>query len=423
VSAGTLVVGSGQAALQLAVSLREFGDTEPITLVGAEAHSPYQRPPLSKAFLHGTTEAASLALRTPDFYTQQRITLVSGERVTRLEDGIAATDGGRTLRYQRLALAVGVRPRRLPVPGTDLSGVHYLRDLGDAERLRERLTAGRRVVVVGGGFIGLEVAAAATAHGCAVTVVEAADRLLARAVAPAISEFYRHAHLSRGVDVRTGVSVVAIHGHPSSGQDNSARNKAPNSVREIELGDGSRLPADVVLIGIGAEPRLELARQLGLRCQGGIEVDRFARTSRPEIVAAGDCTLCPEPLSGQGLVRIESVQNAQAQARAAAASLAGRLEPHAGVPWFWSDQGDLKLQIAGLSHPGDLHVVRGSMAEERFSVLHYRAGRLVAADSVNQAADHLAVRAALARGVDLPAELAADAARPLKHLLLDRRSA
>jgi 3-phenylpropionate/trans-cinnamate dioxygenase ferredoxin reductase subunit len=415
---GTLIVGASQAGLQLAVSLRQLGDTEPIALVGEERHPPYQRPPLSKEFLAGHADAESLAFRSPAYYADAGIDLVSGERVTgitlagsgRPGSGAARTSGGRTLSFDRLALTVGAGPRRLDVPGAGLDGICSLRDRDDAAELRTRLGSASRVVVVGGGFIGLEAAAVARGLGKDVTVVEAADRLIARAVAPVVSEFYLQAHRRRGTRVLLSTGVTGFEG-------------TDGRVGAVRLSDGSTLPADLVLVGVGVVPRTELAEQLGLECDGGIVVDACARTSNPHITAAGDCTVQPHPLTGLGRIRLESVQNAVAQATAAAATLLGRPEPARTVPWFWSYQGDLKLQIAGLAAGYDEYVVRGEPDDERFSVLYYRRGELLAVDAVNSPADYMAVRKALTDGRTVPAALAADPATPLKTLLTARTDA
>ena len=405
-TARTLVVGASQAGLQVAVSLRERGDTAPISLVGAESSAPYQRPPLSKEFLSGASDRNALLFRTPAFYEQAQIDLVLGERVTSLSlaDGTASTASGRTITFDRLALTVGARPRRLTVPGAELDGVSYLRDVEDATQLAARLAAASRVVVVGGGFIGLEAAAAARAQGKHVTVVEAADRLVARAVAPVVSEFYRSAHERRGTRVLLSAAVAEITG-------------ADGRVTGVLLADGTSLPADLVVVGVGVVPRTELAEQLGLECDGGIVVDAHARTSVPSVVAAGDCTVRPHPVTGEGRVRLESVQSAVVQATTAAATLLGRLEDDVTVPWFWSNQGDLKLQIAGLSAGYDSCVVRGEPDQERFAVLYYSDGQLLAVDALNSPADYLAVRKALTDGIPIPAEVAADAGTPLKAAL------
>jgi 3-phenylpropionate/trans-cinnamate dioxygenase ferredoxin reductase subunit len=405
-SAGTLVVGASQAGLQLAVSLRELGDTDPITLIGEEIHPPYQRPPLSKELLAGTADAASLAFRTPEFYAEQGIELVVGECVTKLSltPRVATTASGRELLFDRLALTVGAAARRLSVPGADLDGVLCLRDLDDALALQARLATATRVVVIGGGFIGLEAAAAARLHGREVTVVEMADRLLARAVAPVVSEFYRAAHERRGTRVLLSTGVQRL-----AGRD--------GRVAGVVLADGTELPADLVVVGIGVVPRTGLAEQIALECDGGIVVDAHGRTSDPTIVAAGDCTVRPHPLTGQGRVRLESVQSAVEQATTAATALLGRTPGTPSVPWFWSNQADLRLQIAGLSTGYDQHVVRGEPDSERFSVLYYRDGRLLAVDAVNNPVDYMAVRKALTNGIAIPAERAADATTPLKSLL------
>ena len=405
---GVLIVGGGQAAMQLAISLRELGWQEAVTIAGDEPYAPYQRPPLSKAFLSGNAEATTLEFRSAEHYERERITVLTRQRVTSVRaaaaggPGVAVTESGARLEFGRLALATGARPRLLTVPGTDLAGICYLRDAGHAIALRERLAAAQRVLVVGGGFIGLEAAAAATARGKAVTVVEAAGRLIGRVVAPAISDFYAAAHRRRGVRVLLGTAVSRFEG-------------ADGTVSGAHLSDGDFVPADLVVIGIGAEPRTELAEQLGLACAGGIVVDAFARTSDPAIVAAGDCTVTPHPAAADGsLVRFESYGHATDHAKVAAATLAGAPAPYDAVPWFWSDQGTLKLQIAGLSAGFDQTVLRGDPAAERFSVLYYRDGRLLAVHAVNSPRDYLAVRRALAAGQEIPPEAAADPDKPLR---------
>ena len=413
VDTGTLIVGASQAGLQVAASLRELGDERAVTLVGEEPHAPYQRPPLSKELLVTDQDAASVSLRNPEWFAQASIDLVTGEQVTQVRlpaggtAGTATTSTGRALSFSRLALTVGAAVRRLEVPGADLDGVCYLRDVDQALDLRSRLASAQRVVVVGGGFIGLEAAAAARSLGKDVTVVEMAERLIARAVAPVVSEFYRAAHERRGTTLRLSCGVQEVTG------DESGR------VTGVVLADGERLPADVVLIGVGILPRTELAEQLGLTCDRGIVVDRYARTSADGVVAAGDCTVLPHPLTGVGMVRLESVQNATSQGALAAASLMGRFEHTPTVPWFWSYQGDLKLQIAGLATGFDNHVVRGEPDDERFSVLYYRGDQLLAVDAVNNPSDYLVVRKALAQGIALPADRAADVSTALKALLAE----
>lgn len=404
---GVLIVGASQAGAQLATSLREFGATCPITLVGAEQHLPYQRPPLSKAFLAGKTEADALLLRSAAYYADNAIDVVTGERIESVEmnsaGGTATGATGRTFVFDRLALTLGGTPRQLEVPGADLNNVHYLRDLTDATSLRAGLAAAERVVVVGGGFVGLEAAAVANAMGKHVVVVEALDRLMARAVAPAVSSFYAEAHRRRGVEVLLNTGVVGLSG-------------TNGTVAAVELSDGSDLPADIVLIGIGLIAHTDLARQIDLDVSGGgIVVDEHARTSRADTVAAGDCTTLRV---ADGLLRIESVANAIAQARAAAATLASAQDPLKAVPWFWSDQADLKLQIAGLNAGYDDVVLRGKPDSESFSALYYRDGGLIAVDAINAPRDYMAVRKILELGGSVPREAADDLRVELKSFIV-----
>jgi 3-phenylpropionate/trans-cinnamate dioxygenase ferredoxin reductase component len=435
---GVLIVGGGQAAVHLASTLRDLGWQAAVTIVSEEDHAPYQRPPLSKAFLSGNAQPTTLEFRSAEHYERDRITVLTGQRVTDVRaaapgrPGAAVTEDGGRLEFGHLALATGARPRLLAVPGADLAGICYLRDVGHALELRERLAAAQRVLVVGGGFIGLEAAAAATARGKTVTVVEAADRLIGRVVAPAVSDFYAAAHRRRGVRVLLGAAVSrfegtgpastgpastgpASTGPASTGPASTGPASTGGTVTGAHLRDGGFVPADLVIIGIGAEPRTELAERLGLACAGGIVVDAFARTSDPAIVAAGDCAITPHPAAADdSLVRFESYGHAIDHAKVAAATLAGVPAPYDAVPWFWSDQGSLKLQIAGLSGGFDQAVLRGDPGEERFSVLYYRGGRLLAVHAVNCPRDYLAVRRALAAGQQIPAEIVADAGQPLR---------
>jgi 3-phenylpropionate/trans-cinnamate dioxygenase ferredoxin reductase subunit len=352
-----------------------------------------------------------MMLRAPDYLADRGITLITGDRVERItlaandSGGEAATTSGRRLAFDRLALTVGARPRLLTVPGADVDGVRYLRTADDASTLRDLQTDARSVVVVGGGFIGLEAAAVARAQGKTVTVVEAGDRLIGRAVAPVVSEFYLAAHRRRGVDVRLGTQVIEVE-------------RRDSRISGVVLSDGTRIPADLMIVGIGVQPCTELAEQLDLELSGGIVVDQFARTSLSGVVAAGDCTVQPHPLGGEGWVRLESVQNAVSQAKTAAATLAGRHLPNDAVPWFWSDQYDLKLQIAGLSSGYDDYVIRGDVSAETFSVLYYCSGELLGVDAVNAGADYMAVRKALTQGATISAAAAADTSTPLRECIV-----
>jgi len=404
----TLIIGASQAGVQVATSLRELGDEAPITLVGGEAHPPYQRPPLSKAFLAGKVGPDELSFRAPQWYRDKDIELVCGEKVTGValpqdgRPGRATTGAGRTIDFDRLALTVGGRARRIGVPGKELDGICYLRHLDDAGELRRRLASAQHVVVIGGGFIGLEAAASARAAGKEVTVVDIADRLLARTVAPVVSDFYLQAHRRRGTRVLLGTGIVAFRGEHGR-------------VTGVELSDGRTLSAEIVLVGVGLEPRTELAEQIGLEVDGGIVVDTRARTSHPAVVAAGDCTVTAHPHHGS--LRLESVQNAVAQAKTAAATLLGVTPPDPGVPWFWSDQADLKLQVAGLNSGYDDVVVRGEPSSESFSALYYRDGRVVSIDAVNAPRDYMAVRRILEIGGTVPRHAAADTGIALKEHL------
>lgn len=408
----TLIVGASQAGVQLAATLRELGDDRPIVLVGDEPHAPYQRPPLSKAYLTGEITSEELIFRTDEWYAQHDVEVVGGETVVAIErdpagGGEAVCASGRRIPFARLALTTGASPRRLELPGIDLPGVHYLRSADDAAAIADCLASARSLVVIGGGFIGLEVAASARKRGLAVTVLEAAPRLVGRVVSEQTSAFYLDAHRRRGIDVVLDARIAAIEG--------------VDAVSGVRLDDGTVVPADVVLVGVGVVPRTELAEQLGLEVDGGIVVDSACRTSDPSIVAAGDCALMPNPYARGALprVRLESVHNALEQAKVAAATLLGTPADYRTTPWFWSDQADLKLQIAGLSTGYDQTVLRGDPATERFSVLYYRDGELIAADCINQPLDFMAVRSVLARGATIPVDAAADVSLPLKKSVVE----
>jgi 3-phenylpropionate/trans-cinnamate dioxygenase ferredoxin reductase subunit len=409
---GVLIVGACQAGVQLATSLREFGWTAPITLVGAERHLPYERPPLSKRALLEGVVPADLALRSESFFADQNVELVLGEQVTQVEvapdgRGSAVTGSGRRLRFRRLALTVGARPRVLDLPGADLRGIHYLRDNDDASLLRSALVDAPEIVVIGGGFIGLEVAATARKLGCAVTVVLADDRLMARAVSPFTSNHFQLAHESHGVGIRCATLPEEFLG------DETGR------VTGVQLADGAVLTADVVIIGVGAQPRTELAAQLGLTVEGGIVVDEHAVASDGVTVSAGDCTVWPAPGTPRGRMRFESVNAATEQAKVAAATLTGHPRPWSGTPWFWSDQFDLKLQVAGIVPENGETVLRIAPDALGSSVLHYAGDRLVAAECVNRPADFMAAKSALAAGKTIDPSRAADVGVRLKSLIAE----
>lgn len=404
-TAGVVIVGGGQAGFQVAASLRAGGYAGPVQLVSAEPHPPYQRPPLSKGLLLGKTEPDRLLFRQRAFYEAQGIELLLSESVTAIDRAAraVATATGRVLPYDACVIATGTRARPLAVPGTEFDGVLYLRTLDDSEILGRRLADAERVVVVGGGFIGLEVAAAARTLGRGVTVLEAADRLMGRAVAPMVSSFYADLHRGRGVELVLGARITAIEGEGGR-------------VRAVALAGGERHPADLVVVGIGVVPNVELARAAGLACEDGILVDEHGRTSDPSVFAAGECTSHPNRFAG-GRVRLESVQNAVDQAKAVAAAIQGHHAPYDEVPWFWSDQYEVKLQMAGISRGHEREVLRGNPASGRFSVFYFKDGRLIAVDSVNRPGEHLLARRLLAAGTALTPEQAADEGFDLKRAL------
>ena len=392
---GVVVAGNGQAGFQAAVSLRKEGYQGPVVLVGEEPGLPYQRPPLTKEYMTGNGGAETVRLRPEPFYEKQGIELVAGERVERVERGErrAELSSGRALGYEHLVLALGSRPRALRVPGADLDGVHLLRTLADAELLRARLAGAREVVVVGGGFIGLELAAAAAKRGAGVTVVEALDRTMARVVSPEMSHHFTGLHEAAGTTVLLRTGVEAIEG-------------TGGRVTGLELSDGSSLPADLVVVGVGVVPNTAPAEQAGLEIDDGVVVDELLATSDPAISAIGDCAAYPSRHAG-ARVRLESVQNATDHGRCVAARISGRPEPYTSVPWFWTDQHGRKLQIAGLTPAAEETVVRGDPGEGAFSVLCFRGGRLTGVESVNRMADHMAARRLLAAACELTPEQAA----------------
>ena len=404
-----LIVGAGQAAVQAAESLRAGGYAGDITLLGDEAHGPYHRPPLSKAWLAGEMDGAQLVMRAPEMLARKNITLRTGVRVEAIDRAakVVRLADGSALPYDGLVLATGSTPRSLPLPGGAAAGVHALRSRGDADAISARLALcqeqQRPVVVIGGGFIGLEVAATARKKGLTVTVLEAAPRLLGRVLAPALSDWYAALHRSHGVELVFDARIEAL----ETGAD--------GSVSGVRLADGSLLPAGLVVVGIGVNANDGLAQAAGLECERGIVVDACCRTSDPAIVAAGDCTA--RRLPDGSLVRLESVQNATEQGKSAAAALLGQDRRFTATPWFWSDQYDRKLQMAGLSGGAEQWAVRGDMTGASFSVYHFRAGKLIAVDSVNAAKDHLQARKLLDAGISPTPEQAADLGFDLGSLL------
>ncbi|MDX6346330.1 MAG: 3-phenylpropionate/trans-cinnamate dioxygenase ferredoxin reductase component [Streptomyces sp.] len=404
-----VVIGAGQGGADTAAALRGRGFTGRITLVGDESALPYQRPPLSKGYLKGTTDDEELELRPGSFFTDRDIELVRGDRAVLIdrEDQAVSLASGRTLRYDELVLATGSRPRTVPVPGAGLPGVLTLRGIEDAVRLRQPLTGGAclHVVVVGAGFVGLEVAATARELGHTVTVVEATHRAMGRVVTAGTSARVVREHRARGTRVLLQRELVALH------------EDASGHVREAELNGGERVPADLVVVGVGVLPNTDLAADSGLLVGDGIIVDGRLRTSDPAISAIGDCARFPSPHAGRH-IRLESVQNASDQARCVAAAICGEDVAYTAVPWFWSEQYALRLQIAGLTGGHDTTVTIGEPDGDRFSVLCFRDGLLTGAESVNRPADHAIVRRLLAAGTELTPREAGRPGFDLKAFIL-----
>jgi 3-phenylpropionate/trans-cinnamate dioxygenase ferredoxin reductase subunit len=403
-SDGVVIVGAGQAGFQVASSLRLEGYDEPIALIGDEPNLPYQRPPLSKGFMVGEQDIEGTALRPLAFYQSHRIDLVTGAKVIKIDPMSRSVSlaSGRCLPYEALVLAVGARNRKLPIKGAELDGVCYLRTDAEAIEIQQRLEYARNIVVIGGGFIGLELAAAAGTLGKSVRVLELQSRLMPRVVSPILSDFYRDLHISKGVEISLDVALSEISG-------------LQGRVTELVLSDGSVCPADLVLVGIGVVPNVELAGNAGLSVSDGIVVDEHLRTQDESIYAIGDCADHPNPFAG-GRVRIESVQNAVDQAKCVAAAIVGRSDNYRAVPWFWTDQFDIKLQMAGLSRGYGRIVTRGEPESRKFSVFYFRDDRLAAVDSVNRPGDHLAGRKLIGAGTQITPEQAADLSVDLKAL-------
>lgn len=379
-----VIVGAGQAAASLAMRLRCRGYLGRLTMFGDEPHPPYQRPPLSKAYLKREWSIDRLYLRPPEFWAESGVEVATGAPVTAIDVGARTLEvGGRTVTWSRLALATGTRPRPLPPAFAGLTGVFELRGLADAERLREELRPGRRLLVLGGGYVGLETAAVAVKAGLSVTVVERAARILERVACAETSAVIRALHEAHGVRIVEGRSVAEV----------EARGGA---LAAVTLDDGRRIEVDAMLVGIGVLPRDDLARAAGIACGDGIVVDVHGRTSAPGVWAAGDCAAFP--LDGIS-TRLESVQNAVDQAECAADDMLGHARAYTPVPWFWSDQYDVKLQIAGLNRGYDAVVRRRSERGE--SLLYFRAGRMIAVDAIGDARTYMAAKKMLEAGMDV----------------------
>lgn len=399
-----IIVGAGHAGYQVAASLRQAGFSERVRLINDEAHLPYQRPPLSKAYIKGSAGPESLMFRPEKFYHDQKIELIAG-RVASIDRAgrKVLLASGETLPYGHLVLATGARNRLLDLPNANLPDVKYLRVVDESEALRTIIPSKTRVVVIGAGFIGLEFASTARIKGLEVDVLELAPRVMARAVTAEVSEYFQARHREAGIRVHLGVQATSIEAEGGK-------------VTGVSLSDGRHLPADLVVVGVGVLPNLELAAEAGLPVAAGIIVDEYLSTADPDISAIGDCALFASPRFG-GSLRLESVQNATDHARCVAARLTGDRKVYDGHPWFWSDQGDDKLQMAGLTTGYDRVVLRGDPAKKAFSAFCYKGDRLLGIESVNRAGDHMFGRRLLGMDRSLAPENAADEGFDLKSAL------
>ena len=398
---GVVIIGAGHAAGQAAASLRQAKYAGDITIVGDEAHIPYQRPPLSKAYLKGDQSADKVYLRAESFYADRDIAMKLSTRATAIDTTAktVALSTDETLHYDHLLISTGSRPRKLSIDGSDLPGIHYLRTMDDVDGLRDGMQADANLVIVGGGYIGLEVAAVGRELGLNVHVLEMEERILQRVTTPEMSAYYHQLHEGRGVNIHTNTAVTGFAGD--------------GKVQEVLCGD-KRFPADIVIVGIGIIPNTELAEAAGIVCDNGIVVDDHCCTSDPHVYAAGDCTNQPNPLLDRRL-RLESVPNAMDQARVSTANMLGDDKTYAAIPWFWSDQYELKLQMVGFSADGDAQVLRGDMASNQFAIFYLKDGKVVAADAVNSPKEFMLCKQLVGKSAD-PAMLA-DPEADLKALL------
>ena len=399
--AGMVIIGAGHAAGQAAASLRQEKYTGPITIIGDEAHLPYQRPPLSKAYLSGSQEVERVYLRAEKFYQEKEIDLQLSTRATAIDPDAKAVElaDGSKIDYDKLLISTGSRPRLLNIPGSDLGGIHYLRTIDDVDGIRADMHEGANLVIVGGGYIGLEVAAVGVEQGLNVHVLEMEDRILQRVTTPTMSKYYDELHRGRGVQIHTNTGVTGFSGDAK--------------VQKVMCGD-TEFAADMVIVGIGIVPNIELAEAAGIICDNGIVVDDHCQTSNPDIYAAGDCTNHPNALLDRRL-RLESVPNAMDQARTSASNMLGGDKSYAAIPWFWSDQYELKLQMVGFSADGNREVMRGDMASNQFAVFYLKDNTVVAADTVNSPKEFMLCKQLVGKEAD--SAVLADSTSDLKSLL------
>ena len=400
-----VIVGAGHAAALLAPGLRQQGWQGRIIVVGDEAYLPYHRPPLSKHFLAGEKSVEEILIRPATVYEKTGVEFILETRATSLDrrKKTVQLNNGQALRYDKLALVTGSRVRRLDLPGADLPGVFYLRRADDVERIRPYIKRGAHAVIIGGGYIGLETAAVLNGKGMCVTALEQAERILPRVTSPVVSAFYNRVHQEAGVSIHCGASVSSL-----TGKDR---------VEQAQCGNGAVLPAELVIIGVGILPDVDLAQAAGLRVDNGIVTDAQGRTSDPDIFAAGDCACHYNPIYNR-VIRLESVQNASEQAREIAAAACGKPANYAPTPWFWSEQYDLMLQIAGLSQGYDDTALRGDATRGReFTLFYLRGGKMIGADAVNRPREFMAAKQLIASGQQVNAAQLADPDTPIKDLL------
>jgi len=399
-----IIIGASHAAAQLAPSLRQEGWDGEILVIGDEPYLPYHRPPLSKTFLAGDKSAESLAIRPAKFYEknniqfrQARVTAINRAKQT------ITLSGGQELHYDKLALCMGSRVRKVSLPGSELEGIHYLRNIADVEGIKQQVEKDKRVVIIGGGYIGLETAASLKQLDMQVVVLEMAQRILQRVTAPEISEFYTRIHTEEGVNIYTDKAITEIGGE--------------TRVEKIVCADGTEYPADLVVIGVGILPNIELAEQAGITVDNGIIVDEFCRTNDTNIVAAGDCTNHFNQIYNRR-IRLESVPNASEQGKTAAASICGVNKEYKNLPWFWSDQYNLKLQIAGLSQGYDQVIIRGDKLNDRnFAAFYFKGGQLISAECVNRPQEFMLSKKIIAEKLAINPDRLADESITVKELL------
>lgn len=400
------IVGAGQAGYQVAASLREQGYDGRIVIVGDEPHAPYQRPPLSKAYLSGTSGVESVSLCPEKFYADRQIELITGKRVVAIDrtHRKVALEDDQVIQYDHLVLATGARNRPLPVKGADLAGVCFLRTVDEATAVRAKLGSAKTAVVIGAGFIGLEFAASAVKLGLSVTVLDVADRPMARALSKTMSGVFAREHEKMGVKLLFNTQVMHLLGNDGH-------------VTGVETVEGQVFPADLVLIGIGVIPNAELAATCDLPVENGIVVDELMHTADPHISAVGDVAAHPNPFAGGNRIRLESVQNASDQARCVALRITGKPSPYVALPWFWSHQGPLKLQIAGLLIPGCEEVLRGDADSANCTVFNFKDGKLICVETLNRPAEHMLARKLITQQLPITPQQAADLTFELKSLV------